>query len=332
MRRWLQSNCAQATSLPGASWVNVRWVAVAAAATASASHYSRLGLDAAAAASLTEQDVKAAYRRSVLTCHPDLVVDREKRAAEAEFRRVSEAYSIVMEAVKSRPVLADPKPARAPSPLKKPTVATKERPKTGRPSTGTSQTRSSAKNQQQPKPAFLRRDADKAFVDAFDGKTVAEILFRARYAKQHGGDSRDRQEPTPHADVISRVMDQAIRKQCEAVQRRYGREAVQHARLHVYRPAQVPPKGSHIPFVPFHGFKLPEGVTAEAIPAPAGPVSHVQDEQVTSAMGNIVPRELSQIEKELRDPQQRSAALNAMAKDHGMRFNEGQLFSYHRPY
>jgi curved DNA-binding protein CbpA len=316
MRRWLRASF---FSQSAASWTTSRWAAQSAAA--SQAHYRRLGLDSSNADSLTEQDIKTAYRRAVLACHPDIVAEEQKRAAEAEFRRVSESYHILMEEQRRRPTA----PAAAEAASKTKADASQRAGPSHTSSTG-------SPRREQRKQAFLRRDADKAFVDAFDGKTVEEILFRERYARRHDDPRRSRSEPTPHADVLKRVMDQAIRKQCEAAQRRYGREAMKTSRLHVYRAPEAPPKGSHIPFVPFRGYKIPDGVTAQEVPSAAGPITSVLDEQVTSVAEPLVEPKPSSVAVELKNPLTRGAVLNRQAKDHGMRMNEGQLYSYHRPF
>ncbi len=59
-------------------------------------YYARLGLTKGC----SDADIKQAYRRRVKTCHPDLVHNqRSSLAAEEEFKRISEAYSVLSKSI-----------------------------------------------------------------------------------------------------------------------------------------------------------------------------------------------------------------------------------------
>ena len=53
--------------------------------------YGTLGVDRGA----SSDDIKKAYRRNAILCHPDKVKDDEKEVAEEKFKRLTEAYSIL---------------------------------------------------------------------------------------------------------------------------------------------------------------------------------------------------------------------------------------------
>lgn len=89
-------------------------------------HYERLGLKLALPAGLaqgveeakpnddselvfrysdfSDAQIKAAYRRRALQCHPDVAVDHEKVSAESEFRRVSESFAILQDATRRKEI------------------------------------------------------------------------------------------------------------------------------------------------------------------------------------------------------------------------------------
>ena len=305
-RAWFRTSCW------GVHCTSLRWTSSA----VPVNHYARLGLDGGH--SLAEGDIKAAYRRKVLTCHPDLVEEKEKRSAEAEFRRVSESYNILMDAEKRRALDAAQE-------LEK--KATKLKSSYAR-SASKKSSAFAAPSSARKKP-FLRRDADEAFVDAFEGKTVEEILFRERFRRRNG--HADRTEPTPHAEVLQRVMDQAVKRFVEKGETKYGRAALKNATVHKYRPVERAPAGSHIPFMPFHGMKLPEGVTAPKVPQ-MGATSQVIDETIVAVTELEPPKKPTRTDLELANPLTRSSVMRKMAQDHSMRANEGQLYSYHRPF
>ena len=69
------------------------WNAAAAMVTPIPDFYKRLGVPETA----PDAEIKAAYRRRALQCHPDLVQD-ERELADKEFRQISEAYQCLSNA------------------------------------------------------------------------------------------------------------------------------------------------------------------------------------------------------------------------------------------
>ena len=96
------------------------FLSATAAAAVSADFYVRLGIPDGAA----EPEIKSAYRRRALQCHPDLVNEGPLKAdAEKEFRQISEAYQCLTNPTERRRYDAKRKkasvkqPASAASPI-----------------------------------------------------------------------------------------------------------------------------------------------------------------------------------------------------------------------
>ncbi|GMI52924.1 hypothetical protein ScalyP_jg332 [Parmales sp. scaly parma] len=64
---------------------------VQSASTSSPSLYSALGVKKSA----TQPEIKKAYRRAALRCHPDKVPPERRDDAEKKFKRVAKAYEIL---------------------------------------------------------------------------------------------------------------------------------------------------------------------------------------------------------------------------------------------
>lgn len=222
--------------------------------------------------------------------------------------------------------------------MPKPTPATKPAPATRvqRPAARQSQTTTTARSGAR----FVRRDADAVFREAFDGKTLASILFEARLRKANrtAAPPRPPSEPGPaHTQPdgsaeMTAALEDVILRRAQRLADQYGPEALQHTTIHRYTPTAKPPPGSHIPFRPFVGMSVPEGCTAETElprfePEPQPDASDVQ-------LDDPLPQTATPWWKSTVDPTER--ALGKLqeigAAAHGKMYSEGQLYSYHRPY
>ena len=61
-------------------------------------YYTVLGITKDA----NEEEIKKAYKKLAMKYHPDKNPDGEKETAEAEFKKISEAYSIIGDPIKRR--------------------------------------------------------------------------------------------------------------------------------------------------------------------------------------------------------------------------------------
>lgn len=302
--------------------LSVRWQS---SSPREVNHYQRLGL--VPGSSLTDVDIKAAYRRKVLACHPDIVPDEEKHAAEAEFRRVSESYAVLMDP--TRRATIDAAAAAA---------SNDKRQADTRASTRESTQRPRAKRKDSRSAPFLRRDADKMFADAFNGKRVEDILFKEQFRSRHHQPAATKGEAdagaTPHSEVLDRVIRQAATAFAAKVSKEYGAKVALNAKLHVYQPTPEVPKGSHIPFLMFHGLRAPAGVTTVEAPT-MGPLCDTLTEPLESFVdAKGTPRDPAPTKDEvgLWDPNRRQDTLKRFQSEATMKYNEGQWYSYHRPY
>lgn len=208
------------SAAPTTLWSARRLASSTAVAAPVVDHYARLGVDDAA----TAADIKAAYRRRALQCHPDVVSEGTKKsAAEAEFRLVSESFQVLSdpsqratldEALlksgrRSKKQAKEKQQARAAKmqaarasgaptaqsaedgervSLRKPPVATPKR--------HTSSSSSSSAKRRSP---FVRRDADRVFEEAFEGKSLQDILFSLEFERRHGNRSSSSRNSTKKA-------------------------------------------------------------------------------------------------------------------------------------
>jgi len=270
-------------------------------------HYTRLGIDRSASTA----EIKAAYRAKALECHPDTVTNpQDKTRSEVQFRLVSESYR----------VLADPQ-LRAKydeqTAVVKPVPATKVRASAPRQSHVTSA-------------PFVRRDADAVFRDAFDGKTLASILFEARLRRSKGT-TVYKQTGSPNG-AAEMVLEDMIARRAERLAEQYGPEVMRHTTIHRYKPKGKPPAGLHIPFRPFAGASVPDGCTAETELPRYAP--EAQPDVGDVDLSNPSPGRASTWWQSTVDPTERALGklqeIGAAAQ--GKLYCEGQLYSYHRPY
>ena len=189
-------------------------------------HYMRLGVDPTASA----VDIKAAYRKKALECHPDVVESSEKARAEAEFRRISESFRLLAD--ENRRKDYDIKAGLSPQPeVVKPKPAPRKRPDPFQP-----MHKRPLRNRTW-KQGMLRGEAEEVFREAFDGMSVDEVVFRAR-AENKWNRGAEPAAPRPPRSTF--------------------------AMLH-----RAAPPSSHMHFIPFVNQVVPAGVTHDEVKAVA---------------------------------------------------------------
>ncbi|KAG5498615.1 hypothetical protein JKF63_02901 [Porcisia hertigi] len=271
-------------------------------ATASASklnYYSHLGVDTDA----TLQEVKTAYRQLALRYHPDVAREENKAHAEMLFRRVSEAYEVLSDPERRRahdtelgiqtrrkqqPSAAGASRAQsfsASARMRKDTAST------------TSSTSSAAQQQQHRRryrKPFVRGDANRVFADAFDGKTLDEILFDAQRRRrqekaasaaaarrrdtscssEHAASNASPKSSSPSSSIpeesvaldrdarLRHIMETSAESFAQQAQRQYGHGIIRHIRASATSLPRGPaaPPEAYMPFRPFVGMPIPPGV------------------------------------------------------------------------
>ncbi|CCW61689.1 unnamed protein product [Phytomonas sp. EM1] len=303
--------------------------------------YKRLQVEASA----TPEEIKAAYRRRALECHPDVVESHQRAQAEVQFRGVSEAYE----------VLSDPERRRAhdkslgidPEPLTTPTNARGASAADAKPTASSSAHSNRGARAAAWKKPFVRADADRLFAEAFDGKTVEQLLFEARRRRRlregSPGDDDDRARPSSAAEE---AFLHAIEHAAARIERSYGPSILRHLHVRSSLPrGPVRPPATRMPFRPFLNQKVPEGVTTPPTPR-VDPV----DLSMHPEMEVIVPDPKAEREREREEARlhpkhlytpklpggvelTRMQGLDRVKKTiMGAAHNMGVLYSYHRPY
>lgn len=360
----------------------------------------------------TPAELKAAYRRLALKWHPDVVVNGAAAQAEAQFRRVSEAYEALADPAKrlahdkSLGIQTRRKPQTASTAAAPPRSASKaEAGRSSSSSSGsggasgvgreTSRHRrrhaaesgfgrgsrdAASSSQQRYRTPFVRGDANRVFADAFDGKTLDEILFEtARRRRQEQQEQRrsgsglsrspsgaapiggapkeslgaeelsSTAEPLSRDERLRRVMEEAAEAFAARAQRQYGHGILRHIQASV-RPemtSPAPPPSSSLPFYPFPGMKLPDGVKAPPLPqlgrvldadsaaAVVGEEAGVGGGVGTASHATKAPAPSYFYGHFYKDgvPLPRGASLKkASRRIQGAAHNMGQLYSYQRPF
>jgi curved DNA-binding protein CbpA len=375
--------------------------ATAAARPGQRNHYRSLGVDADA----TPQEVKAAYRQLALRYHPDVAAAEHRAQAEMLFRRVSEAYEVLSDPVKRRahdselgiPTRRKQSTAGAAAGATAPPSARAHgaatsgsgsvnaahgKRKTARTCASASDTSSPSSYQQQQhqkqqhsrryRKPFVRGDANRVFADAFDGKSLDEILFdvqrrrRQAAATKHNADAMSSVDtksplsspgsssasPLPEAALdrdarLRHVLEEAAESFAHKAQRQYGHGILRHIRAasSSLPEGPAPPPGAYMPFRPFVGMEMPTGVQTPPEPQ-LGHVLTPQEATMEDGEGEAgESSNLSPAKKERVTPQfhthryadgllhSRMESLRKATKNvEGMPHNMGQLYSYHRPY
>lgn len=277
----------------------------------------------------TPEQIKDAYRRGALACHPDVAPADERTTAEAAFRRLSEAYRTLQSnasrsaydiSVGLKGAVVAPLRRRSASPVRRPTV---------------------------------RKDADAVFADVFEGQSIHDILFRASFAKKFGrAVGRPGETVTSVPQGVQTSQSSRVKNDgnsggnvfpwsgnphgFESASLRLDRE---RASSHRRRPVRAPfvPPSPHMPFPPFPGMAVPANVTTEpTVPPAPQPVegndmrysgshelAHDAEEPVFSPVASW------QLNPAERDSYYRMQRLN---REVALPHNSGQLYSYLRPY
>lgn len=288
-------------------------------------YHKRLGL--AIGASNTE--IKAAYRRRALECHPDVVPLTDKASAESEFRRVSEAYAILSNGARPSPKATSTDGPSKHSTRRSPVRSSIER----------DEPASNVRRSQHRQGPFVRKDADRFFRDAFDGKTIDDIMFQARLRDRRAHRRRlatddSEQKPVGHEEVLRHVMSNAAKQFAERLAKEYGHDTVKNTRFFRFRGASQQPPSSTIPFRPFTGQQLPPGVSSPELPTPGTP-SHISEENLQKLSASSQQSEPSialLMPLGSLNPGSRSHTLESHRKASFMSHNAGQVYSYHRAY
>lgn len=311
----------------------------AATSTSKLNYYRNLGVDTDA----TPQEVKAAYRQLALKYHPDVVEEAHRTHAEMLFRRVSEAYEVLSDPVRRRAhdtelgiqtrrkqqpsataATGAPSAANAEAGTRAGSPAGGARPSSGsarrrKHTTSTASSTSSTTFQQQQRryrKPFVRGDANRVFADAFDGKTLDEILFdvqrRRRQEKAGGATAEQRHQrdggpghaassdttksssppppvmgengPLDRDARLRHVMDTAAELFAQRAQRQYGHGILRHIRGVAGPLPEGPaaPPEVYMPFRPFVGMPVPPGVRTPPEPK-LGKVLDSQEATVDSS-------------------------------------------------
>ncbi|EPY34108.1 DnaJ chaperone protein [Angomonas deanei] len=311
-------------------------------ASSSVNYYKRLGIETDA----TLEEVKSAYRRLALKWHPDVVADTQRAEAEVQFRGVSEAYEILSDpaARRKHDDTLGVKTARKPKPS--PTMKQSEAEKATKAPKGVpcEPITNKATHKKWGKKSFLRKDADRAFSDAFEGKTLDEILFHIEMKRRmEQTKSEESRKPQSREETMKRVMEEASVNFGERAAKQYGHGILQHIKA-VRHTGPSPPPGKHMPFRPFPGTPVPEGVTFVEDPK-MGPTCNVTDadkvddatlrdayqEHYEANCQNAFRTPVEDLQK--AEAEQRNVILERL--EHNKKkfpHNMGQLYSYHRPY
>ncbi|CCW68012.1 unnamed protein product [Phytomonas sp. Hart1] len=297
-------------------------------ASARPNFYKRLKVEGNA----TPEEIKAAYRRRALECHPDVVEDHQRTQAEVQFRGISEAYE----------VLSNPESRRAHDrDLGMEFHSTKTtKTTTGRAARGASVRDSPVPPSEEEFAAsssrkgrgstwrkpFLRGDADRLFAEVFQGKTVDQIIFDLR-RRQRSGDF-----PREAAGVLGAIEHAAAR-----AERQFGPSILKHLRVCDSRPrGPAPPPAAEMSFRPFRNRPPPAGVRTPQTPrmgvvrASGDPSIELlaADEEARPPLGHFYAPKLP----DGREMSRLQGIDQVERMIMGAAHNMGVLYSYQRPY
>jgi curved DNA-binding protein CbpA len=283
----------------------------------------------------TAQEVKEAFRRRALECHPDTAASDKKATAEADFRRACEAYETLSSEAKRRQYDREMGIKRS----------------TDTPSSAVGAKAPSSDAARRMKAAsrgMVRREADAVFAEAFHGKSIHDILFSARFAKKFGSkQASDASSPRFTTTTVDDAWKQAADAAAERAKRNAeslrppwsrrtdggGRSPPSFGTAAATDSAESTYPGSHMPFRPFPGMELPPGITFDDVPplpkaerlsldgnmdmslTPPTPIPSPVVEGLASGNTAVVA-----------ETQRRMGAHNARPP------NLGQIYSYQRPY
>ncbi|KPA83113.1 putative mitochondrial Dnaj-like protein [Leptomonas pyrrhocoris] len=348
------------------------------------SFYHVLGVDTDA----TPLEVKASYRQLALRFHPDVADEEHRTQSEVLFRRVSEAYEVLSDPVRRRAhdhelgIQTRRKQgtaaAAAGASSSSSTSAARARKPTGAAGNGSARKKhkaspasgASARQRQQQQSSryrkpFVRGDANRVFADAFDGKTLDEILFDVQRRRRQAAATERRastsaattQTPASsssssstlpesaldHDARLRHVMEEAAESFARKAQRQYGHGILRHihAAASSLPEGPAPPPARYMPFRPFVGMEVPAGVQTPPEPQLGRVLTpHEATMERTAEHDSAAAGKKERVAAQFYTHQYadgvlhtRMASLRKAAKSiEGMPHNMGQLYSYHRPY
>lgn len=321
-------------------------------------YYKRLQV----ATDASSVEIKASYRKHALECHPDVVKDSARAAAEVRFRAMSEAYENLIDPTRRR--IHDERlgiQSVAGSPMQPPSAVAKRRPQRSQTYTPYSATavgrnaaaqqagKASAAEGQKWRKSFLRGDADRAFADAFDGRSVDQILFDAhRRQRQAAAAQKHHEGPQAAAgrvESLRRVLEHNAQMAADRATVQYGGpSALKHLRTTPLRRGPAAAPSDYMPFRPFVNMPVPEGVRTPPTPS-MGPVVSSDNEKKVEvveatytpakkrAEDRVNPANFLDSDTPAEQLRSRSQSLDRAERNiQGAAYNMGQLYSYNRPY
>lgn len=364
-------------------------------------HYARLGIPLDAAAAVSEAELKAAYRKRALECHPDVAPTNEDRVSyEVQFRHVAESYEVLCNpearrelnkalrvGLKKADVVTSKTQRGSSSSFMSswssptPSNRTRSRAAAGDAKQGTttvapSEEYNSVKQklmrrraeevaierelfrrytdaQQMKRKGFLRRDADRVFTEAFDGKTWEQVLFdlekerrmtsvgAANTSSSDSAAEKQESSTATHAGdgEFSRAATRAVANRLRSrIERCGSMQGVTNILMNdgpiarYVRAAMSRPDGTHMPFRPFPmplSQDAPSNLTADVV------VPNLSEGTVdASDIHEVIPRPRDKNNADIRVLQVARNFKNRKrleASRHNL-YNMGQLYSYQRPY
>jgi curved DNA-binding protein CbpA len=180
--------------------------------------YDRLGLDPNTA---TLEEIKKTYKQRALKCHPDVVQSSskiEKAKAEAEFRSIAEAYETLSNEKKRKQYDREIGMKSKEEEKEKETQEGKSTSKAkqgmnSRPKSSSSFKMNSTKSTNANKKAtfssksnnninspFLSKDAQRIFREAFEGKSVHDVLFSSAIRNKNNNKSKSKSKTSNDAE------------------------------------------------------------------------------------------------------------------------------------
>eukprot|EP00759_Apiculatamorpha_spiralis_P023842 PhF_6_TR27366/c0_g1_i2/m.40253 len=245
--------------------------------TATQNYFARLGV----AENSTDADIKAAYRRRALVCHPDLAPDTEKEKRDAEFRLLSEAYQCLTNPTERKRYQAKlnrstgkpaPKPAQQqqqqqPQRSSSFTVNMEEAPdappqqdwhRYNRYQSGFHVYYSKDKTPSSPKAQFSRNRSEYIFRRAFMGRRAEHVILDLHQALKRGAPQASSQVYGLNAQEVHDDVRRAMNKLREESKRQ------RNAPPKGLRVPKKPPS-THCPFHPPLNMSLPAGVTSPSL-------------------------------------------------------------------
>lgn len=193
---------------------------------------------------------------------------------------------------------------------------------------------------------MVRGEADQVFREAFQGRTIHDIVFAARYAKKYGRDGSTARSATHRADGLAKSGADLTRESPEEAMQTTAGEV---ARMYETRFKHVDPKlvkvhlttnagepapapAAHMPFRPFAGTQLPPGVTAATAPVAEPAVELKDTDEFRVEVDERGWRDLNLPKGYGADVLDSPTYAKRLARNHADLYNQGMLCSARRPY